>query len=51
MLTEGIETLFLLTEPEYAPISSSIVREVFRYGGNISSLVPPEVRIKMENGD
>lgn len=46
MLTEGIETLFLLTEPEFTPISSSIVREVFLYGGDISSLVPPEVKIK-----
>jgi pantetheine-phosphate adenylyltransferase len=51
MLTGGIETLFLLTEPEYAPISSSIVREVFRYGGDISLLVPPQVKIKMENND
>ncbi len=48
MLTAGIETLFLLTEPEFTPISSSIVREVFRYGGDISSLVPPEVKILPE---
>jgi pantetheine-phosphate adenylyltransferase len=48
MLTAGIETLFLLTEPEFTPISSSIVREVFRYGGDISSLVPPEVKIMPE---
>ena len=48
MLTDGIETLFLLTEPEFTPISSSIVREVFRYGGDISSLVPSEVKIKPE---
>lgn len=51
MLMDGIETLFLLTEPEYAPISSSIVREVFHYGGDISGLVPPQVKIKMENKD
>ncbi|MBE0650386.1 MAG: pantetheine-phosphate adenylyltransferase [Bacteroidales bacterium] len=49
MLTDGIETMFLLTEPEFAPISSSIVREVFRYGGDISSLVPPQVKINSEN--
>lgn len=38
-----IETVFLLTEPEYTPISSSIVRDVFRYGGDISGMVPKEV--------
>ena len=46
ILEAGIETLFLLTEPEYAPISSSLVREVFRYGGDIKSMVPPEVKIE-----
>jgi len=46
ILEAGIDTLFLLTEPEYAPISSSLVREVFRYGGDISSMVPPEVKIE-----
>ena len=45
ILEAGIETLFLLTEPEYAPISSSLVREVYRYGGDITSMVPPEVKI------
>jgi pantetheine-phosphate adenylyltransferase len=48
ILEAGIETLFLLTEPEYAPISSSLVREVFRYGGDISSMVPPEVQIESQ---
>lgn len=46
MLESGIETLFLLTEPEYAPISSSLVREVYRYGGDISSLIPAEIKIE-----
>ncbi len=38
-----IDTLFLLTEPEYTPVSSSIVREVLRYGGDVSKMVPKEV--------
>ncbi len=38
-----IDTIFLLTEPEYTPVSSSIVREVLRYGGDIGSMVPKEV--------
>ena len=38
-----IETVFILTEPEFTPVSSSIVRDVFRYGGDISGMVPKEV--------
>jgi len=49
ILEIGIETLFLLTDPESAPISSSLVREVFRYGGDITSMVPPEVKIESQN--
>lgn len=50
MLIPGIDTLFLLTEPEYTPISSSIVREVYRNGGDICSMIPPEVKIMPEKG-
>ena len=38
-----IETVFLLTGPETSFISSSIVRDIYRNGGDISSLVPPEI--------
>ncbi len=38
-----IDTVFILTEPEYTPISSSVVRDVYRHGGDISSMVPREV--------
>jgi pantetheine-phosphate adenylyltransferase len=39
----GIETVFVLPSPEYAFISSSLIRQIAREGGDISSLVPPEV--------
>ncbi len=39
----GIETVFLLTSANTAFISSSIVRDVYRHGGDISSLVPDSV--------
>jgi pantetheine-phosphate adenylyltransferase len=39
-LGPGIETLFLLTEACHTPISSSIVRDVIRHGGDVSSMVP-----------
>jgi len=38
-----IDTVFILTEPEYTPVSSSVVRDVYRHGGDISSMVPKEV--------
>lgn len=39
-LVPEIETVFLLSIPEYAHISSTIVRELIRYNGDISKLVP-----------
>jgi len=39
----GIETVFLLTSANTAFISSSIVRDVYRHKGDISSLVPESV--------
>ena len=39
----GIETLFMPTRPEHSFLSSSLVREVALYGGEVSSMVPPPV--------
>lgn len=39
MLT-GIDTLLLISEPEYAAISSSVVRELARFGKDISPYLP-----------
>ena len=39
----GIETLLLFTEPAYAHISSTIVRELMRYGKDVSRFVPGNV--------
>lgn len=38
-----VDTLFFTTELKYAYISSTIVKEVAYYGGNISGFVPPQV--------
>jgi pantetheine-phosphate adenylyltransferase len=35
----GIETFFLLTSPESAPINARIVREIFKHEGNIAPFV------------
>ncbi len=38
-----IETIFLTTRLEYAYLSSTIVKEVASYGGDISRFVPPQI--------
>ncbi|GGO04598.1 phosphopantetheine adenylyltransferase [Microbispora rosea subsp. aerata] len=40
----GVETLFMSTNPEYSFLSSSRLKEIARYGGDISGLVPDLVR-------
>lgn len=40
----GVETLFIPTNPQWSYLSSSLVREVARLGGNVESLVPPSVQ-------
>lgn len=40
----GIETVFLPGDPGFAHVSSSLVKEVARFGGDVSALVPDEVR-------
>lgn len=42
-LEENIETFFMMTNNQYSFLSSSIVKEVARYGGNVAGLVPPVV--------
>jgi len=42
-LNEDLETIFLITSPELAPISSSIIREVHKYGGDVNPFLPYEV--------
>jgi pantetheine-phosphate adenylyltransferase len=38
-----VETLFIATAPQWSFLSSSLVKEVARFGGDVSSLVPPVV--------
>lgn len=41
-LLKDVETLFMMTSNKYSYLSSSIVKEVARYGGNLDGLVPEE---------
>lgn len=39
-LYNGLETVFLITSPKFAFISSTIIREVHTYGGDVSKYIP-----------
>lgn len=45
MLAKDIETVFLLTEAKYTPISSSIIRDIIRNGGDVKGMIPDEVKL------
>jgi pantetheine-phosphate adenylyltransferase len=40
----GVETLFMATSPKWSFLSSSLVKEVARLGGDVDGLVPDHVR-------
>jgi pantetheine-phosphate adenylyltransferase len=44
----GVETFFLPTSPQWSYLSSSLIKEVVRFGGDVSGLVPPFVRDRLE---
>lgn len=44
----GAETYFLLTSPEYGYVSSTLCKEVAKYGGDVSGLLPEPVVAAVE---
>jgi len=42
-LADGVETVFLLASAEHSHLSSSLIKEVARFGGDVSSFVPKAV--------
>jgi pantetheine-phosphate adenylyltransferase len=46
-LAPGVDTFFLAASPERGFISSSLVKEVARYGGDVSHLVPDAVAVAL----
>jgi pantetheine-phosphate adenylyltransferase len=42
----SIETVFLITSPQYAPVSSTIVRDLIRNGADVSTFVGDGVKLK-----
>lgn len=46
-LNSNIETLFLVSNTEYSFLSSSLVKEIAQFGGNLSEMVPKEIEINL----
>ena len=45
ILMPDVESIFIITSPELTPISSSVVREIYKNKGNVSSFVPSVIDI------
>jgi pantetheine-phosphate adenylyltransferase len=43
----GVETVFITTNPLYSFLSSSLVKEVAKFGGDVSGLVPDAVLTRL----
>ncbi len=43
----GVETLLMSNNPAYSFLSSSLVKEVATYGGDVSEMVPPAVHERL----
>ena len=39
----GVETMFFMTNPKYGHVSSTLCKEVIKYGGDIHDVLPPDV--------
>jgi pantetheine-phosphate adenylyltransferase len=48
-LDESIETLFMIPSQEYSFLSSNLVKEISRHGGETSNLVPEGVALALKN--
>ncbi|NMD71973.1 pantetheine-phosphate adenylyltransferase [Bacillus sp. DNRA2] len=49
VLNDDVETFFIMTNNQYSFLSSSIVKEVAKYNGDIHELVPPVVAVELQN--
>jgi pantetheine-phosphate adenylyltransferase len=46
-LAPGVETVFLMTAQEYFYVSSSLVKEVASFGGDVTPFLPPLARTRL----
>jgi pantetheine-phosphate adenylyltransferase len=50
-LAPEIDTVFFMTALEYGYLSSSLVKEIARFGGDVSAMVPPGVAARLRASD
>lgn len=46
MMEPGVETVFMLSLPEFSGIHSTIIREIIKHGGDVSQFIPSGIAIK-----
>lgn len=46
MMAPEIETVFMISLPDFSAIHSTIVREIIKHGGDVSQFIPPGIAIK-----
>jgi len=47
-LAEDVESVYLMASPQYSFLSSSGVKEIATFGGDVSNLVPEEVAVRLK---
>ncbi|MDO3410745.1 pantetheine-phosphate adenylyltransferase [Saccharibacillus sp. CPCC 101409] len=47
-LNENVETIFMMTNPQYSYLSSSVVKEIAQFDGDVSELVTPDVQAALK---
>ncbi len=47
VLAKDIETVFLMATPEFSHLSSSLIRDIARFGGDVSAFVPEVVATRL----
>jgi len=45
-----IETVFFMTDGKYAYLSSSFVKQIAKLGGDVSGMIPKDVKLKLREG-
>ena len=48
-LNPEIETVFLMSDPQYQTIASRLVKEIARLGGDVAQFVTPEVEVRLKD--
>lgn len=51
IIGEGLDTMFLISQPEYSHVSSTIVREIIKGNGDVSSFIPEAIAEEIKSSN